>query len=250
MASIWQEAQGYSHIKPIMASAHRVTDDQQLIATMGIVNSVEEQGVLEELLEETKPKKPEGYGDLGYLLITPFRYPPLKHGSRFGTPFEPSLFYASMQVSTALSETAYYRFVFLSGMQEPFDEPLQVTYSSFKVKIHSLCGVYLDKPPFDKYNPIMESKFDYQQTQGLGSSMRNEGVEAFEYTSARCPNRGKNIALFTPKALQSKQPETMERWVCSVRNEEVGFVSGDNTQRFSFKKEQFCINQKLPMPAA
>lgn len=250
MAGIWEEVDGSRYIKPIMAKVHRVTDDQQLIATMGLVNSIEEQGVLEELLEESKPKKPEGYDDLGYLLVTPFRYPPLRYGSRFGSTFEPSLFYASKHVSTALAETAYYRFVFMSGMKEPFDEPLQVTYSSFTVRLHTNQGVFLDEPPFDKYKDLIESKKDYQATQMLGSSMRNSGVEAFEYVSARDPNNGKNLAIYTPKALKSKQPESLERWICSVRNDEVGFISNDNEQRFSFGRNGFCINQNLPMPAA
>lgn len=250
MTGIWDEVQGSQHIKPLMAKVHRVTDDQQLIATMGLVNSVEEQGVLEELLEETKPKKPEGHDDLSYLLITPFRYPPLRYGSRFGSTFEPSLFYASKHVSTALAETAYYRFVFTSGMKEPFDEPLQVTYSSFTAQIHTNQGVFLDKPPFEKYKDFITSKMDYQATQMLGSAMRNDGVNAFEYISARDPNKGRNIALFTPKALKSKQPESLERWICSVRSEQVGFVSNDNEKRFSFVKDEFCINQHLPMPAA
>lgn len=250
MTGIWDEVKGSQHIKPLMAKVYRVTDDQQLIATMGLVNSVEEQGVLEELLEETKPKKPEGHDDLSYLLITPFRYPPLRYGSRFGATFEPSLFYASKHVSTALAETAYYRFVFISGMKEPFDEPLQVTYSSFSAQIHTNQGVFLDKPPFEKYQDLITSKMDYQATQMLGSAMRNDGVNAFEYISARDPNEGRNIALFTPKALKSKQPESLERWICNVRSDQVGFVSNDNENRFSFAKDEFCVNQHLPMPAA
>lgn len=30
--------------------------------------------------------------------------------------------------------------------------------------------------------------------------MRSAGVQAFEYRSARCPERGCNVALFTPAA--------------------------------------------------
>ncbi|MCY0725978.1 RES family NAD+ phosphorylase, partial [Klebsiella pneumoniae] len=56
---------------------------------------------------------------LHYLLKTPFRYPPLRWGSRFGSVHEPSLFYAAQRLQTAMAEAAYYRFVLWNGMAVP-----------------------------------------------------------------------------------------------------------------------------------
>lgn len=249
MIDIWAELEGQEYITSMMATIHRVTDDQQLIATMSLVNNVEEQGILEDLLEETKPQKPEGFEDLDYFLITPFRYPPLKYGSRFGSTFEPSLFYGSLNISTALSETAYYRFVFLSGMQEPYEEPLQVTYSSYTVAIRTNRGIFLDKEPFDKYEADLTSSTNYTTSQRLGSSMRESKVEAFQYVSARDPKKGSNVALFTPRSFQSKKPINLERWLCQVTVDEVGFISNDNHRRFSFAKEIFEVDGEIPSPA-
>ena len=247
--SIWYEVRGELHVKSMMATIHRVTDDQQMIATMSLVNSVSDQGILEELLEDSKPKKPQGYNELDYLLITPFRYPPLQYGSRFGSTLEPSLFYGSLNVSTALAETAYYQFVFLSGMKVPYTEPLQVTYSSYTVSIRTDLGVFLDREPFINYEQELISPVNYNSTQELGSSMRQAKVEAFQYVSARNPETGKNIALFTPNAFQSKKPISLERWICKVTDEEVGFVSQNNKKRFSFHKTTFLVNGELPSPA-
>ncbi|WP_158661005.1 hypothetical protein [Thiomicrorhabdus sp. Milos-T2] len=65
---------------------------------MKIVDSFEEQSLLEALIDNTKPKS----GERHYLIQTPFRYPPLNHGSRFATRFEPSLFYAGLSLNSAL----------------------------------------------------------------------------------------------------------------------------------------------------
>ena len=52
-----------------------------------------------------KPRPPghERLGRFDYLLRAPWRYPPLRWGSRFGRRFEPGLFYG------ALSEEALFR---------------------------------------------------------------------------------------------------------------------------------------------
>ncbi|MDX2347095.1 MAG: RES family NAD+ phosphorylase [Legionella sp.] len=246
---IWSEVKGEQYIQPMMATIHRVTDDQQLIATMSLVNNVEEQGILEQLLEETKPEKPIGYEDFDYLLISPFRYPPLQYGSRFGSVFEPSLFYGSLNITTALAETAFYRFIYLSGMKTQFTAPLQVTYSSYTVSVRSNSSIFLDKAPFDQYQEIIASPIHYQATQALGYAMRRANIEVFQFSSVRDAHAGKNIALFTPKAFQSKSPIKLERWICNVTHEAVGFVSSDNLKRFSFTKNMFLVDNAFTVPA-
>src|SRR5512142_429329 len=97
----------------------RLVESQEQVATHQLVRSLERQAVLEDMLEATKPPWRKGSERLHYLLATPFRYPPLQHGSRFGTRSEPSLFYGSQETRTVLAEAAYYRFVFWHGMRPP-----------------------------------------------------------------------------------------------------------------------------------
>lgn len=61
---------------------------------------------------QASTSKPSINKDIHYLIFTPFRYPPLKYGSRFGRAFEPSLWYGSLQLKTAFAEVAYYRLRF------------------------------------------------------------------------------------------------------------------------------------------
>ena len=246
---IWAEVGGEEHIASMMATIHRVVEDQEDAATLSLVNNIEEQGVLEDLLEQSKPKKQEGCEALHYLLITPFRYPPLQYGSRFGSNFEPSLLYGSLNISTALAETAYYRFVYLSGMKEAYAKPILMTYSSYTASIRTDRSVFLDKKPFNSFEEIMTSPDNYSDTQKLGDSMRHASVEAFQYISARDPEQGKNIALFTPKTFQSKKPIHIERWICNITHEEIGFVSNDKQRRLRFDKRLFLVDGKIPAPS-
>lgn len=246
---IWATAQGEHEIKPIMATIFRLVESQQQAATLSLVNTVHEQGVLEELLEMTKNPLPEQSDSYHYLLSTPFRYPPLQYGSRFGTAQEPSLFYGSLTLPTALAETAYYRFVYMQGPAIPFKKTISSEYTAFSVRVKSEYGIFLDEPPFSDYEAILSSPCSYQETQYLGRMMRRGGVELFRYLSARDKNRGKNIALFTPKAFYTRKPLQSIPWLCQTSSGEVGFLSTTSNERILFLQKDFWVENAFPLPA-
>lgn len=249
MIDIWLESDGKNHIKPLMAKIYRLVESQEQIATLGLVNNVYEQGVLEELIELTKSPLPSKLSPLHYLLTTPFRYPPLIYGSRFGTTFEQGIFYGSLNMDTALSETAYYRFVYMHGPETPYEHPISNQYTSFSVKVRSNKGTFLDQSPFSKYELILTSPSSYIETQQLGSNMRESSVEVFQYISARDRNKGRNIGLFTPKAFQSKVPAQMTTWLCRTSLDEVGFMAKEEKLRTSYSQKDFCVDNLFPSPA-
>ena len=249
MVDIWLESDGKNHIKPLMAKTYRLVESQEQIATLGLVNNVYEQGVLEELIESTKNPFPIDTSSLHYLLTTPFRYPPLKYGSRFGTTYEQGIFYGSLNIHTALSETAYYRFVYMLGPETPYEHPISNQYTSFSVSVRSNKSILLDQAPFSKYELILTSPSSYIPTQQLGSNMRESGVEIFQFISARDKNKGKNIALFTPRAFQSKAPAQMTTWLCQTTIDEVGFMAKEEKQRTSYSQKDFWVDNTFPSPA-
>ena len=249
MVDIWSEVKGKKEIKPLMASIFRFVESQEQIATLSLVNNIYEQGILEELLESTKNPVPEITASMHYLLKTPFRYPPLKHGSRFGITFEQGIFYGSLNLFTALAETAYYRFVYMLGPETPFQSIISSEYSSFSVSVKSELGIFLDEPPFTKYESILTSPTSYTKTQQLGSHMRQDGVEIFRFISARDRNKGKNVALFTPKAFHSEKPSKLTTWLCQTSVEEVGFFSKENNTRIMYLKKDFCVDSQFPSPS-
>ena len=227
----------------------RIVESQEKIATNAIVESLEEQSLLEELLEASKPAAVPAAAGLHYLLSTPFRYPPLKHGSRFGTSYQPSLFYGARGLKPALAETASYRLVFWSGMKTPPPSGKLVTeHTAFGARLAVETGLRLQEPPFQAYPERLTDPAEYSDTQALGSSMREAGIEAFEYTSARDPENGINIALFHPGAFSRPRPLWQEPWLCETTNESVSFYNKVyGTQRYPL--EVFLVEGRLPSPA-
>lgn len=228
----------------------RIVESQEQIATNRIVRSLEEQAILEEMLETTKPSPPEHSAKLHYLLFSPFRYPPLKHGSRFGTRTEPSLFYGSLDCATVLAEAAYYRFIFWYGMQTPPLTHLNTQHTLFTARYQTARGLKLHMPPFRQYASLLTDRSDYRATQQLGGAMRATGIEAFEFQSARAPTNGLNIALYTSTVLLSKRPQSTQEWLCETNGDAVRFYSQEERTVHHFRYADFTLNGKLPMPSA
>src|SRR5579872_1470893 len=111
---IWTRCEGPSRVGPLATSAWRVVEAQHKVSTRRLVDTLAEQEILEQIVDEVKPPPPSGpeFKGLHYLLFTPFRHPPLLRGSRFGSPTERSLWYGASDVETSLAEKAYYQLLF------------------------------------------------------------------------------------------------------------------------------------------
>ena len=251
MLDIWHIVE--KNIRPSVLSGEliRVVESQEQIATNQLVDNLEEQILLEELLEQSKPVFIHNTKNktLSYLLSTPFRYPPLIHGSRFGSRFEPSLFYASKKLSTAFAETAFYRFYFWSGMtQAPPSKKYTTEHIIFTAKYYSENGLSLNKAPFTQFEKELRNPCHYQVTQSLGENMRENNVDIFEYASARDLNKGENVALFSPSAFTNKKPQEQQQWLCETTAEKVLFSSKEG-ELFRYELESFLVDGEFPMPA-
>ncbi|MEK1905154.1 MAG: RES family NAD+ phosphorylase [Pseudomonas sp.] len=248
---IWQACTGAEQITPLRGRLVRLVESQEQVATLQLVDTLDEQALLEQLLESSKPPLPRSDEPLHYLLHTPFRYPPLRWGSRFGRRYEPSLFYAACRLETAMAETAYYRFVLWSGMAiAPPSGRILSEHSSFEARYQVERGIRLHQPPFSAYREQLTDRSDYRATHQLGSAMREAGVEAFEYPSARCPQQGINVALYAPQALSERRPRNLTPWLCETTAGYVAFKraqSTDTPRRFAL--ELFLVEGQLPQPA-
>ena len=213
------------------------------------MDSDEEQALLEELIEDVKPPAGAAAG-LHYLLFTPFRYPPLRHGSRFGTRAENGIWYGSRTRATAFAEKAYYLLLFLEGTTAELT-PLETDVSIFQAAYETGKGVDLTRGAFARYTELISSPSDYAAPQMLGREMRADGVEAFIYTSARDPEHGANVGLFVREALSSRRPSVPETWRCVVTRDEVEVTKEDvfRSASFAFKRRVFEVDGRLPAPA-
>ncbi len=246
---IWAACKDAAVPKALAGELIRIVESQEQIATNALVDSLDEQALLEAMLETSKPPAPPGTAHLHYLLATPFRYPPLKYGSRFGVRQEPSLFYGSRDLSAALAETAYYRLVFWSGMETPPPRgSLTTELTAFGARYATQQGLCLYEEPFQSFQKQLTDPRDYSDTQELGRNMRAAGIEGFEYRSARDPDGGINIALYYARAFSHAMPVWQEPWICEVAEAKVSFYSKVQGTRL-YQRELFLVDGLLPSPA-
>jgi hypothetical protein len=245
-SSIWTDSAAASEVRPLALHAWRVVESQHHISTRKLVDSDAEQAVLEAVLERHKPPVREG-GHLHYLLFTPFRYPPLTHGSRFATRWEPSLWYGSESVRTAMAEVAYYRLLFLQGTTADL-EPVEADLTAFRVPVRVRQGLDLTTTHFEAWRGELASKTTYRATQPFGTAMRAAGVRAFRYASARDGQGGINVGAFTPKAFVARKPAALETWYCVAAHHAVECRRRDYLApaAFRFERDAFVVDGALP----
>lgn len=248
-SSIWMRCAGDSEIRTLQLSPWRVVEAQHQVSTRKLVDSAEEQALLEELIERVKPPDLT-HGRLHYLLFTPFRYPPLPHGSRFGARNERGIWYGSEDRRTAFAEVAYYRLLFLEGSRASLGM-IETALTAFTAKIRTAKGVDLVNAPFDAERRAIASPSSYASSQALGASMRSADVEAFRYPSARDVNGGVNVGVFVASVFGNTKPKMFETWHCAASRDRVEITQGDYFKRdkFSFPRSQFLVNRSLPTPA-
>jgi hypothetical protein len=248
--SIWTQCAERFEPQRIAGPAWRAVESQHVTSTRKLVDSDDEQQVLEALIDDAKPPWPLGrrFVGLHYLLATPFRHPPLRYGSRFGTRRERGIFYCAEGQATVFAEKAYYVLLFLEGTEakiEPLTRPLTV----FQVRISTKKGADLTAAPFDAYVDRISSPSSYADSQPLGAEMREAGVAAFRFVSARDPERGANLGLIDP-VFSTKKPVNAEQWICTATRVRVELKPGPAVMRSrtSFGREVFEVDGALPAP--
>lgn len=247
---IWSQCNGPQAIHPIRGTLHRLVESQQAIATLDYVDTLEEQAVLESLLEASKPAWPPDSKRYHYLLRTPFRYPPLAWGSRFGHTGEPSLLYGGLSARTTLAEAAYYRFIFFSSMAQPIPKAaIHSQHTLFTAGYRTPLGIQLQSPPFTSHASRLAHPADYRESQALGADMRAAGVLAFEYPSARDPRPGLCVGLFSIQALADTKPRTQQAWLCQTSAHDVTFKPENGPDIITFHLADFLLDGTLPRPA-
>lgn len=238
--NIWTLCEGNQFVTTISTESWRVVEDQHILSARDLVDSVDEHDLLEELIEKSKPVVEKGKN---YLIFTPFRYPPLKYGSRFGRTFEPSLWYGSLQLETAFTEVAYYRLKFFEDSSADLGY-VEISITAFTAFIVSDKGVDLTDTPFNNYFQYISDKKTYDYSQLLGTNMREANIEVFLYNSARTKEMAKNIASFTQSVFQSKSNQYIckeQKWKCFANRHRIEFtrLGLKSNKRFSFSEDYF-----------
>jgi len=192
-----------------------MVEAQHVASTMKLVDTSDEHGLLEALLESGKPPVPTAAVRLDYLLATPFRYDPLRSGSRFRAPNDPGVFYGAETVRTAAAELGYWRWKFLADSQDV--ERLEpVAHTAFEVDIATTL-IDLRYSPFDVDEAQWRHGSDYAATQAIARIARQAEIGAMVYRSVRDPKPAWCIAVLTPDSFASASPRAqMQTWFLAV----------------------------------
>lgn len=247
-SSIWTRCEGASEIRALRLEPWRVVEGQHQVSTRKLVDTDAEQAVLEDLIEGVKPRDPSS-GRLHYLLSTPFRYPPLRHGSRFGARHEPAIWYGSETIDAAFAEVAYYRLLFLEGTAADLDG-VEAELTAFRARVRTERGIDLLAGCFAAWREALASPTSYDATQAVGADMRAAGVHAFRYGSARHAE-GIGVGVLDRRAFSRRTPHAMESWHCTATRTAVEMRKRDYFERrvFRFPREAFVVEGRLPAPA-
>ena len=207
-----------------------MVEAQHTASTMKIVDNDAEQDLLETLLEGSKPAQPATALALDYLLVTPFRYHPLRGGSRFRAITDPGVFYGAESVRTASAELGYWRWKFLKDAVD-LEKLEPVAHTAFSADV-STQGVDLRQPPFSADSASWLHPADYSATQAFSQVARVADVGDIQYQSVRDPKPAWCVALLTPQAFAKPRPRLMQTWWLAVHQDAVTWRRDNESMSF------------------
>jgi hypothetical protein len=217
-STTWTRHAVESNTLPYEGRPWRAVEAQHVISTLALVDTLEEQALLEQLLEKSKPPVPPDAQHLHYLLATPFRYPPSQHGSRFRAPHALGVFYAAEQVRTACAELGYWRWRFL--MDSTLDAIPSISQSVFQSSIVATV-IDLRIAPFAADRDVWVDPHSHLGCQEFGALVRETGVEGILYESVRDPQRGQCVALLQASGFRAAAPLELQTWSLAVTRSRV-----------------------------
>lgn len=231
--TIWTPHAVASERKPFALTLWRAVEAQHVVSTMPLVDSLEEQAILEAVLDAGKPVIPPDARHLHYLIFTPFRYPPAEWGSRFRGSQDSGVFYGTETIRSACAELGYWRWRFLMDSPDlPGIDARAQTLFQVGVKTE---GVDLDLPPFAEDAACWSDPIDYAPCQAFARVARDASVGLIRHVAVRDPERGAGAAVLTPRAFDPPHPLATTTWMLTVRRDRVMWQRDDLQQRDSFE---------------
>ena len=195
-------------------SGWRFVEAQHQVSTLKLVDTLEEQRILEGLIETTKPVVPADCRHLDYLLAAPFRYgASLPRGSRFRRAGRTrGVFYASEQCETAVAEIAFYRLLFFAESPRTPWPREAVEYTALTVALATDRSVDLTVQPFVGYRATWIDPVDYEPCQELADAARGARLALIRYESVRDPHNRANLAVLVCGAFSRSRPLDRQTW--------------------------------------
>ncbi len=231
----WTPPAVASEARPARFDLWRAVEAQHTVATMVLVDTLDEQALLERLLDASKPPLPTGAERLHWLLFTPFRYPPSPMGSRFRAAADPGVFYGADAVRTACAELGFWRWRFL--MDSPALAAIDPRQQTVFRTVVAAATIDLRQAPFSGESARWTDPDEYRAPQAFARIARAAGVGAIRYQSIRDPEHGGCGAVLTPEAFAEPLPQEAQTWWLSVTRDRVIWRRDDVFQAESWEFE-------------
>jgi hypothetical protein len=223
-----------AQVRPRERPLWRGVEAQHLVATMRLVDDLDEQLLLEQLLEQSKPRLPPGAARTHYLLFTPFRYVS-QWPSRFRTPNERGAWYGADTPVTVAGEIAFWRWRFFMDSDGLREEQVLTELTFFQARF---AGSELDitQPPWDEHRAAWRHPEDHSHCHALAAAVRamQPPAQAIRYESARCEG-GMCQVVFDVQALAIPNPGVQQTWTCKTTKQRV--LLSHDVDRLQFEME-------------
>jgi len=226
----------------------RAVEAQHRVSTMVLVDTLDEQALLERILDDSKPALDGAQRSLHYLLFTPFRYPPLPSGSRFRGPLDPGVFYGAEAIRTACAELGFWRWRLLLDSPQLQSIP-PVPQTLFRTVVAGR-AIDLRQPPWSQRRKQWTDPDDYRACQKLAREARTEGIRLIRYQSVRDPQAGTCAAVLSHTAFVDPAPAESQTWSLAVFRQRV-FWRRDSIfeeESFDFDATQWQARSAQPRP--
>ncbi len=204
-------------LAPYRGNIWRMIEGQVRPATMRIVDTDDEQSVLEDILEEAKPPVPAPCRHLNYELWSPFRYGRYPRASRFRRAgASPGVWYGSEHVLTAVAESAWGALRFFAVSPGTPMPRWPVEYTAVMADIQTQAAADLMADEWANLGQWAHPDA-YSDCLALADRVRARGGEAIRYTSVRDPEHRANLAVLDCAAFAQSAPISRQTWHILLR---------------------------------
>ncbi|MCK1304698.1 MULTISPECIES: RES family NAD+ phosphorylase [unclassified Bradyrhizobium] len=242
----WTPEELSSNAAALTTTSWRLVEAQHQASTMKVTDTLEEQEILENLIEETKPPVPSGCEALHFLLMTPFRYSATNpNGSRFRRPNAANgVFYTAEHPGTAIAEMSFYRVLFFAESPGTSWPQNPGEYTAFAVGVAAERTLDLTASPYID-NPSLYHLVDYTAGQAIADGARQAGIDVIKYSSVRDPEKRPNLAILTPKTFAKPEPVDRQSWKLHLDANGVRAVCEAPHILIAFDRHAFSADPRL-----
>jgi hypothetical protein len=236
-----------SEFRSLSGKCWRLVEAQHRVSTLKLTDTLAEQALLEELVEDTKPAVPPECRHLDFLFSTPFRYnAAYPHGSRFRRAGRTlGVYYAAERPTTAVAEMAFYRLLFFAeSPQTPWPNDA-AEYTAFAAEIATTRLLDLTQEPLVKDRAAWTNLTSYQDCQAFADLARAADADVIRYQSVRDPEQATNLAILTCRTFAKPAPVERQTWRIRLSASGVHALCEFPRQAIEFPRESFAADPRV-----